>query len=644
MLLFQQLFLALSQHLPSFIAPAKPRHLDRLPYLPVQVLYLIAKALPQPSQVFNLARVNKATWDYLQPALYECEVTYEARLVARFGDGSINDGDGDNIDTENDEEGNRRRNCAHGLVTPLCEACGQPERIAIEDKHFKSRLLDTQTQTRPNDMASHRLWNQFKTPGMTALHWACYRGEEALPVARKAIKAAKAHQPAYINGQGLRVRSFQIIEISRPCRFGEIPQPLFTAVAFRNTKLCEELIEAGCNLNLLLGSRGSEGLVESRDLLFQIHESCIRRPNSPFTCQSIVGDLPLADCCTAGHVALYFKHIDTLGFLLDRELDPQIGLYPLMDQATSTYDLAAIKILLDRSPEMTTRRWDGLTCLHVLCGSSVGRAEKKTQLLQKLESVAAYLFQKGANLEAQAGGWARGKSPLQFAIWLFTPSFNSDISDPDNLYAAEVLINLGAVWNQPLTPTGSTDTILNYCVHEATLGERRGHSIRPRRPGTSLAFAKLVKAIIRSHPLHTPVPAPAHGTGSDPLMQAYLGAFKMLAVDREKVTTQGLNTFALEAVGRMLLSTGISPDKGDIEKWNVVIAGNAERQKADKWAASLWKELVVDTLRGHSIYAVNRGGTVYYVTRYLHDTVPWDQSLWRSRLWENLARESVLRK
>jgi hypothetical protein len=54
-------------------------------------------------------------------------------------------------------------------------------------------------------------------------------------------------------------------------------------------------------------------------------------------------------------------------------------------------------------------------------------------------------------------------------------------------------------------------------------------------------------------------------------MQAFLGAFREVAVDWEVVVEYGLNTFAIEAVGRLLLSTGIKPDQGDIERWGSVI-------------------------------------------------------------------------
>lgn len=65
-----------------------PCETARFPHLPLDILYQVARALPQPKQVFNLALASKETWEYLQPALFECEVTYESRLAHQYGGGS----------------------------------------------------------------------------------------------------------------------------------------------------------------------------------------------------------------------------------------------------------------------------------------------------------------------------------------------------------------------------------------------------------------------------------------------------------------------------------------------------------------------------------------------------------------------------
>jgi len=163
-------------------------------------------------------------------------------------------------------------------------------------------------------------------------------------------------------------------------------------------------------------------------------------------------------------------------------------------------------------------------------------------------------------------------TPLQYAVDKLSMEINSD-----KLYAATALIMLGAVWNQFLGSTAPTLTILNHCVHEAALqAPSLRISMRYERFETqekptehSLLFAKLVKAIVTSPQSSTPDPAAARG--SEPPMQAFLGAFREVAVDWEVVVEYGLNTFAIEAVGRLLLSTGIKPDQGDIERWGSVI-------------------------------------------------------------------------
>lgn len=57
----------------DFILPArydprvvvKPCQTARVPYLPVEIIYQIAEALPQPREVLNLTLANKETWEYL---------------------------------------------------------------------------------------------------------------------------------------------------------------------------------------------------------------------------------------------------------------------------------------------------------------------------------------------------------------------------------------------------------------------------------------------------------------------------------------------------------------------------------------------------------------------------------------------------
>lgn len=579
------------------VVPSDP---DRLPYVPVQILYLIAQALPQPSQVFNLARVNKETWNYLQPALYECEVTYEARLVAHFGDGRrdirrvhapnvyaifrIDNSEEDHGDAENDDQ--LKAKCAHGLVTALCEMCGK--HIAIEEKDF---TMSATVLSMTDLSRSDRRQKFFQSDGMTALHWACGQGDKALPVARKAIEAAKAHQPEYIDGLGLRMRRIgDDGQLS-----GEIPPPLFTAAAFGNTELCKALVEAGCKVNVIQPRQFATFVsVRSRHPQLRIHESCVPHPRLSRACQW-QGATSLS-CRTAGNVALEFGRVDVLESLLDHGLDPLMGKEPLIHLAARACDLPAIKILLDRFPEMATHPWDGMTPLHVLCWSSRDIKEDEHSL-EELKSVAGYLLQKGANLETEGGmtGLEPSLTPLQYAV-THSVRINSNKS-----HAAEALVMLGAVWNRYSSTRASANSILNLCVHEAALREpvykddgRGGKRSRAaaRQTQESLTFAKVVKAMVKSIP--TSVPDPALVPGSQPPMEAFLGAFRSLAVDRDTVARNYLDPFAIEAVGRLLLSTGIATDHDDIENWRLVIASNTEGQRGTDWATSPWRELISD--------------------------------------------------
>ncbi|KAJ0103820.1 hypothetical protein J7T55_000447 [Diaporthe amygdali] len=171
------------------VIPCAP---GRVPDLPVQILYLIAQELPQPKSVFNLAIASKGTWDYLQPALYQCEVTYEARLIHKYGGGT----------SEKAAQSNE----------PSChEQCGECQgRINLDDRTFESPAPE-------NLLCTDRR--------ITALHWASMQGESALPVALKAIRSALKHQPSYIDA-------------------GHV------AIQYGNTEVLELLLRNGLNIKL----------------------------------------------------------------------------------------------------------------------------------------------------------------------------------------------------------------------------------------------------------------------------------------------------------------------------------------------------------------------------------------------------------
>ena len=212
---------------------------------------LIAQALPRPKWVYNLARANRESCYYLQPALFQCEVPYEARLKENLGIGDENASENWSIrwsaEAQTDDKNlsadvNR---CLNFNIT-LGEKCeGQ---IAIEKAVFKAGDWKAPLQ------------NQAMDSDLTALNWACAKGADGVPAGLKAIRAASVHQPSYINGTGLILRHggnlrnwdrFGPIKEPYAALTGEIPPFLFLSVAFGNVELCEALIEAGCNVNLL---------------------------------------------------------------------------------------------------------------------------------------------------------------------------------------------------------------------------------------------------------------------------------------------------------------------------------------------------------------------------------------------------------
>lgn len=229
----------------------------RVPHLPVQILYLIAHALPQPKSAFNLTLSSKDTWEYLQPALFECEVTFESRLSGKYGgrssdslqqhfakhlQGSDGDGEIEETSTMGSEESDQTlqasdKGCQHGKPREQCDECG--ERIGPDDRTFESPM--------PDDLL-------FTDRRLTALHWSCIQGPSALPVALKAIRSALVRQPSYIDGVGLRERLYRdSTRKDGKLMPADLPPPLFFAVAYGNVEVCRALIEAGCNVNLLQG-------------------------------------------------------------------------------------------------------------------------------------------------------------------------------------------------------------------------------------------------------------------------------------------------------------------------------------------------------------------------------------------------------
>ncbi|KAG8157055.1 hypothetical protein KVR01_013045 [Diaporthe batatas] len=329
----------------------KPCEPDRVPHLPGDILYMIAQALPQPKQVFNLALASKDTWYHLQPALYECEVTYEARLAHRYD---------------------------------------------IEFRVFKATVP---VRYKPYHIAG----------AMTALHWASTRGASALPVAQRAIQAALVHQPSYINGLDLIRRAYYLQEdIPRRTRrtFGDHPPPLFIALAHGNLELFQALVDAGADLSLTLGRM--EYYHCSRDIS-KIHSRCAASwPFETVPGACMFGD-PIAGyeephyptvCQTIGHLAIELGQTEVLEMLLRKGLDHQQTVCPLLHHAVLHGSLPAMKAILARDPGAVHGYYRDKTVLHMLPWTKpMADAEIYER---KLESMASCLFEHGISPGAPA--------------------------------------------------------------------------------------------------------------------------------------------------------------------------------------------------------------------------------------------------
>lgn len=558
------------------VIPCSP---DRVPQLSVDILYLIAQALPRPKWVYNLALVNKQSWHYLQPALYQCEVTYEARLCEHFGSGDEplseseddepwSEAEDDETQTGDTEEIQDR--CRHGLNTPLCEECG--DQIAIENVTFRG------------DMCA-RFLSEAGTAHVTALHWACAKGPDGVPAGLKAIRAASVHQPSYVDGRNLllRLMEYEGYEHSRwqwiTKRIGaEIAPPLFLAVAFGNTQLCEALIKAGCNVNLLQpGECYADSCREHEPfetgILFKIHDRC-----SDHECEW--HDSRFDACQTAGHVAVNHDRPALLKLLLEGGLDPHLGRKSLIHTAVSMGSRSATMLLLDRCPELSQRQDEATgywTPLHRLSNSGIWWDIFSLKLIK---AIASDLLQKGANLEAiNRDGWGGHQgTPLQHALQRADGCFSPH---ENNLWTAEAFIQLGSVWELPLRPSRPSESILDHCISRATL-----LAYRPIRD-KHVSYARLLKTIVETEQGRLNLTRSPR--------EVFLDAFNELATRSIPLPTQ-YDAFATEVVGKLLLSTGITPDASLVSNWT------QSMRKIQGWTAqlsighkrSIWEDVISD--------------------------------------------------
>lgn len=570
------------------VIPCSP---DRVPHLSVEILYLIAQALPRPKWIYNLARVNKQSWHYLQPALFQCEVTYDARLKEHFGNGDegrsgiwseswSEDGITEKQTADQEEAQDQ---CRHCLRTTLCEECG--DRIAMEKVSFKGDW--------------HSLFQRTRcSTDMTALHWACRKDADGLPAGLKAIRAASVHQPSYIDGMDLMQRR---MGTTRPEDrwdgyyglpiHGEIPPPLLLAVAFGNAELCEALVEAGCNVNLLQhGERCKKRRAEAALPWFQVgtvHDPFYDDPDF----QGEYDDS--TECQTAGQVAVKFGRPALLKLLLDSGLNPRLGRPSLIHLAVSMVSSSATRILLDRCPELSqVRERHGWTPLHELSHFDWAPTTHPRELLK---AIASDLVQNGACLEAELFGdlGSPDGTPLQVALQLADKSL---FYEGELLRVAEAFVQLGSVWNQPLTPSLPTPSILDNCIIRAT--EWIDDDVHWKESYTEqrMDYARVVRAMVdRERGRGAPM-APLMEHVSPP-REAFLHGFKELALQgiQGVPLPRRYDAFAAEVVGKLLLSTGITPDAILVSKWvrSVRKIQDQTMQTASGRKRSLWEDVLL---------------------------------------------------
>lgn len=590
----------------------KPCDLDRVPYLPDQVMYLIASALPNPKSVLNLALASKDTWKNLRPALLKCEVTYESRLGQIYG-GTSSDSlqqhfskqiQGNNI-SDNGEEAPKTgpetpekipppgdKACQHGRIPEQCVIFG--DRIRLENRPFESPLPDSLL---------------FTDRRLTALHSACKQGPSALQLARDLIRSAQVHQPSYIDGVGLQERTFHHTDKEKweltppekmpPPLLGDLPPPLFFAVAHGNMEVFGALIEGGCSVNLLQGQSECQAFsIELDDwetfMSFKVHKECMMSRGETadqFTlplecvCQWFdrISFYETAGCLTAGHVAIQHDKMEMLEALLRGGLDVQKGLDPLINYAVALGNVAAVKTLLEHDPSLFHRREWNRPLIHAVPFIEKRHDEDNSAHYGRIRHMLEYLIANGANVDSESDAVVdvdpddlndSGLTALQTALEEARVFDESMPRVAGLLTAAEVLIRGGAAWNRPILSRAPSDMILDIAVVRAAglfsdifpLDETETTQALESRKG----WGRLVKAMIETW---SQAQADANNVTANRAntVETFSNAFTYLVNFHDP--ENGPNRFGpwgTEAVGKLLLSTGITPSPADMEKWKIL--------------------------------------------------------------------------
>lgn len=161
-------------------------------------------------------------------------MTYQARLAKKYGgesstfleqyctkasrpdsdydyESSVEDGDfsweGDSESGDHSGEDSATEDPVTEALWPFPESTSTRKRsdISNEGDDRDGERISLQHRTFETDMPETK--NPLHVKGvLTALHWAAKQGSSALPVAQKAIRAALAHQPSYLDGMDLQAR------------------------------------------------------------------------------------------------------------------------------------------------------------------------------------------------------------------------------------------------------------------------------------------------------------------------------------------------------------------------------------------------------------------------------------------------------
>jgi hypothetical protein len=642
----------------------KPCQPDRVPpELSLQVLYDIAKALPQPTQVFNLALASKETWEYLQPALYECEVTYEARLARDYGGQSL---------TSAAKYTRSSRVKHHSLDT-------DSTRITLKNREF--------------EVQAPFLSEQFHIHGaMTALHWASLHGATALPVAQKAIRAALAHQPSYINGVDLIARCHRGEDWG--CFWGPViadhPPPLFLAVANGNLELSRALVHAGADIGLLLGRAPLVGVRNPSGysdwlVSFKIHQRCretLHRDGRRVEC---VGGLAFEPegkrlsqnaqlrCQTVGDVAVVLEDTEILKMLLQNGLDVRRHSCLLFHRAVRCGNLGAVRAMLDHDPGLVHSLHQGLTPIHLVAlmgnhsdhygygltpdlGTEFPRdpasvMEKHADFSkEQVQGMISCLLEHGANLNTDldpkelevefqeyldglyrqdddsdffvvSSVSSNGLTPLDIAFkFLVNSAFTSRyrwVPVPPNrrvltaLRAANSLINMGSNW-MPKLPASAwrqvrdaaepsaarKESILVACLTRTVVlventnpglrsevwqnSDRRywdrhfSDPLRVQYRSVRKEWGQICKTIITKATESLSHDATADNRAMTEVLLCRAFRHMVYQANHHWYSRGMIGWWALEALGKLLLSTGIEPGDDAMWRWNYILTRESE--------------------------------------------------------------------